>query len=130
MKKMPKIIKSLPQGCNARKVISEVMLCTHLLYCSVLSLGGNVNTRRMLKPDMGSVFHIKKNQWNILVIGNCYVNYQNYQNIMLLISSDTKRRLRHLFLFTNSKENWFQYVRRVFTTAINFPCITPVVFLM
>jgi len=21
--------------------------CTHLLYCSVLSLGGNVNTRRM-----------------------------------------------------------------------------------
>ena len=32
--------------------------CTHLLYCSVLSLGGNVNTRRMLKPDMGSIFHI------------------------------------------------------------------------
>ena len=26
--------------------------CTHLLYCSVLSLGGNVNTRRMSKPDM------------------------------------------------------------------------------
>ena len=23
------------------------------------------------------------------------------------------------------KENWFQYVRRVYTTAINFPCITP-----
>ena len=34
--------------------------CTHLLYCSVLSLGGNVNTRRMLQPDMGSIFHIKK----------------------------------------------------------------------
>jgi len=34
--------------------------CTHLLYCSVLSLGGNANTRRMLKPDMGSIFHIKK----------------------------------------------------------------------
>ena len=34
--------------------------CTHLLYCSVLSLGGNVNTRRMSKPDMGSIFHIKK----------------------------------------------------------------------
>ena len=39
--------------------------CTHLLYCSLLSLGGNV--RRMSKPDMGSIFHIK-NQWNILVI--------------------------------------------------------------
>ena len=52
--------------------------CTHLLYCSVLSLGGNVNTRRMSQPDMGSIFHLK-NQWNILVIGNYYVNYQNYQ---------------------------------------------------
>ena len=34
--------------------------CAHLLYCSVLSLGGNVNTRLMLQPDMGSIFHIKK----------------------------------------------------------------------
>ena len=32
---------------------------THILYCSVLSMGGNVNTRRMSEPDMGSVFHIK-----------------------------------------------------------------------
>ena len=31
--------------------------CTHLLYCSVLSLGGNLNTKRMSKPDMGSLFH-------------------------------------------------------------------------
>ena len=46
------------QGCNARQVISEV--CTHLLYWSVMSLGGNVNTRRMSKPDMGSIFNIKK----------------------------------------------------------------------
>ena len=34
--------------------------CTHILYCSVLSLGGNVNTRWTLKSDMGSIFHIKK----------------------------------------------------------------------
>jgi len=34
--------------------------CTHLLYCSVLSLGGNVNTRRMSKLDMESIFHIKR----------------------------------------------------------------------
>ena len=47
--------------------------CMHLLYCSVLSLGGNVNTRRMSKSDMGSIFHIK-NRLNILVIGNYYVN--------------------------------------------------------
>ena len=45
------------------KVIMEGKVfqrCTHLLCCSVLSLGGNVNTRRMSKPDMGSIFHIKK----------------------------------------------------------------------
>ena len=92
--------------------------CTHLLYCSVLSLGGNVNTRRMLKPEMGSIFHIK-NRWNILVKGNYYVNYQNFQNLMLLTSSDTKRTLMHLFLFTNSppkRTGFYMY-------TINFPCI-------
>jgi len=58
------------------KVIMQEKLfqkCTHLSYCSVLSLGDNVNTRRMSNPDMGSIFHIK-NQWNILVIRNYYVN--------------------------------------------------------
>ena len=34
--------------------------CTHLLYCTVLSKSGNVNTRRMSKSDIGSIFHIKK----------------------------------------------------------------------
>ena len=52
--------------------------CTHLLYCSVLSLGTNVNTRRMSKPDMGSIFHIKKS-----------IKYSG---------------LRNLFLFTNSAQ--------------------------
>ena len=28
-------------------------------YSHLLSLVGNVNTRRMSKPDMGSIFHIK-----------------------------------------------------------------------
>ena len=45
------------QGCNARKVISEVYT-SFVLQCTVS--GGNVNTRRMSKPDMGSIFHIKK----------------------------------------------------------------------
>ena len=54
--------------------------CTHLLYCSLLSLGGNVNTRRMSQPDMETIFFIKKNQWNILVIENYYVKYIKYQN--------------------------------------------------
>ena len=58
-------IKLWKRNTRGFKVIMQGKLfqrCTHLLYCSVLSLGGNVNTRRMLKPDMGmgSIFHIKK----------------------------------------------------------------------
>ena len=73
------------------------------------------------------LLYIKKNQWNILVIGNYYVNYQNYQNLMLLTSSDTKRTLMHLFLFTNSaqRELVSMYTQSIYTTTINFPCITP-----
>ena len=99
------------------------IFCTAV--CSVLSLGANVNTRRMWKPDMGSIFHIK-NQWNFLVIGNYYVNYQIYQNLMFLSSSDTKRTLMHLFLFTNFAQRII-YVRRVYATAINFPSIITLV---
>ena len=44
-------IKDVMQGKLFQK-------CTYLLYCSVLSLGANVNTRQMSKPDMGSIFHI------------------------------------------------------------------------
>ena len=101
--------------------------CTHLLHCSVLSLGGNVNTRRMSKPNIGSIFHIK-NQWNILVIGNYYVNYQNYQNLMLLTFSDTNEHwCIYSCLQILLRENWFQYVRRVYAAAINFPCIITLV---
>ena len=46
---------------------------------------------------------------------------------MLLTTSDANRTLQHLFLFTNSAQHWFQYVRRVYATAINFPCITTLV---
>ena len=47
------------QGYYAKKVISEVYA---LQYCSVLSLGGNLNTRLMSKLDIGSIFHIKINE--------------------------------------------------------------------
>ena len=30
--------------------------CKHFLCCSVLSLGGKVNTRQMSEPDMESIF--------------------------------------------------------------------------
>ena len=59
----------------------------------------------MSKPDMGSIFHIKKSmKYSGQVIGNYNVNYKNYQNLMLLTSSDTKRTLMPLILFTNSAQ--------------------------
>ena len=51
MNSFNQVIDDNNQGYNARKVISEVY---------VLSLGCNVNTRRMSQPYMGSIFHIKK----------------------------------------------------------------------
>ena len=98
--------------------------CTHLLYCSILqSLGGNVNTRRMSKPDKGSIFQIK-NRWNILVIGNDYVNYQNYKNLMLLTSSETRGKWYASILvykFCPEKTGFKIYVE--YTQLQFFPCI-------
>ena len=51
----------------------------------------------------GINFH-KNNLWNILIIGNYYVNFQIYQNWMRLSSSDTRRTLMQLFLFINSTQ--------------------------
>ena len=54
---------------------------------------------------MGSIFHIK-NQWNILVIRNYYENWCTYSCLQI-----------------PPRENWFQYERRVYATAIDFPYI-------
>ena len=44
---------------------------------------------------------------------------------MLLTSSDAKRTLMHLFLFTNSAQRtgFNMYAEYTYATAINFPCI-------
>ena len=77
--------------------------CTHLFYCSALSLGGNVNTRRMLQPDMGSIFHIKKSM-KYSGHSKLLCELSKLSNLMLLTTSDTKRTLMHLFLFINSAQ--------------------------
>ena len=58
--------------------------CTHLLYC------GNVNTRRMSKPDMGSIFYIKK---SMKYSGHrkLLCEFSKLSKLMLLTSADTKR---------------------------------------
>ena len=55
------------------------------------------------------------------------MNYQIYQNLMFLTSSDSKRTLIFSCLQIPPRENWWQYVRRVYATAINFPCIITLV---
>ena len=75
-------VNKLARRPHCSKVLMQGNLfqrCTHFLHCSVLSLGGKVNTRRMVTAWHGIHFH-KNNLWNILVIGNYYVNFQNYKN--------------------------------------------------
>ena len=77
--------------------------CTHLLYCSVLSLGGNANTRRMSNPDMGSIFY-KKKSMKYSGHRKLLCELLELSNLMPLNSSDIKRTLMHPFLFTNSAQ--------------------------
>ena len=112
----------MAQGYNARKVISEV-IASFVLQCTV-SLGGNVNTRWLSKPDMGSIIQIK-NQWNILVRKLLICELSKLSKFSrLLTSSDTKRTLICIYscLHIPPWENWFQCVRRIRNSSINFPC--------
>ena len=89
-------------------------MCTHLLYCSVLSLGDN-GIHLSHKKSMKYSGHRK-----------LLYEYQNCQNQCFYLP----RKLdEHWCIYSclqiPPRENWFQYVRRVYATAINFPCITP-----
>ena len=101
------------QGCNARKVISEVY-AFFVLQCTVF--GRKSKHKTDVTAWHGIHFH-KNNLWSILVIGNYYVNFENYQNL-------DKHWCIYSCLQIPPRENWFQCVRRVYATANNFPCIT------
>ena len=81
-------LKRQNQGCNARKVISEVYT-SFVLHCTVY-------TRRMSKPDI-----------------RIHLSHKKYRKLLCELS-----KLSNLMLL---------YVRRVYATAINFPCITSLV---
>ena len=66
----------LTQGTNARKVISEVYTF-FVLQCTVF---GRKSKHKTDVTAWHGIHFYKNNLWNILVIGNYYVNYQNYQN--------------------------------------------------
>ena len=100
--------------------------CKHLLYCSVLSLGGNVNTRRTShsQPDMGSIFHIKK---SVKYSGNSILSCELSKFFKTQCFYPPRIINEHWCTYSclqiPPRENWFLYVRRVYATAINFPCI-------
>ena len=83
--------------------------CTHLLYCSVLSLGGNVNTRRMSKPHMGSIFQIKKSR-----------KYSGHRKLLCELSNLTKFNAFNLLgYYTNTDASILVYKFRPKRTGFN-----------
>ena len=94
--------------------------CTHFLYCSVLSLGGNVNTRRMSQPDMESIFteiSIKSKETIVKIFK--IIKIQCFYPPRIL----DEHWCIYYSLQSPPRENWFQFVCRVYATANNFPCI-------
>ena len=112
---------TVSQGTNARKDISEVYA---FLYCSVLSLGGKVNTRQMSQPDIESIF--------TKIIYEIFWSWETVMWILKIIKIKSFLPPRILnehwciysCLQSLPKENSFQYVRRVYEIAINLPCIS------
>ena len=96
------------------------------IFCTAvyLSLGGKVNTRRMSQPDMESIFtkiiyeifcSLETILWIFKVIKiKCFYHSRVLDEHWCVYSC----------LQIAPRENWFQYVRRVYATSINFPCIS------
>ena len=60
-----------------------------------------------------------------MVIGKYYVNSQNYQNLMLLSSLNTKRTLMQLFLFSERTgfNMYTEYTQPQLTLLALVPCM-------
>ena len=91
---------------QTKKQIWKTQLDTPYLYwnCMVIMQGKFFQRCSKHKTDVEAWqgIHLShKNQWNILVIGNYYVNYQN---LMIITSLDTERTMMHLFLLANSTQ--------------------------
>ena len=110
------------------KVIMQGKLfqrCTHLLYCSVLSLGGNVHTRRMSQPDKGSIFNTKKNNeifWSketiTLIIK--IIKIKCFYPPRIVNNTDASILVHK---FDQERTGFNISARRLYAIAINFPCL-------
>ena len=99
------------------KVLSKEKLfqmCTHFLYCSVLSLGGKVNTRRMSQPDMESIF----------TKINCEIFWSKL-NAFIFLGYETNTDASILVCkFHPERTGFNMYAEYTRATTINFPCIS------
>jgi len=99
--------------------------CTHFLYCSVPSLGGKVNTRRMSQPDMESIF--------TKIIYKIFWSYETIIWIFKIIKIECfylPRILNEHWLIYSClqflpRDNWFQYVREYTRPQLTFLALIP-----
>ena len=111
---------NLYQGTNARKV-SEVY-AFFVLQCPVFGRKSKLKTDVTAYTE--SIFHIK-NQWNILVKVTTIMWIIKISKIKFFYSPRilNKHWCKYSCLQIPPREYWFQYVSRVYATAINIPCI-------
>ena len=98
------------------------MYAFFVLQCTVFG-------RRSKHKTAGTAWHgihfHKNNQWNVLVKGTIVwiIKIKYFVPPRIL----DEHWCIYSCLQIPPRENWFQYLRRVYTTAINFPCISTLV---
>ena len=106
------------QGYNARKVISEVC-ASFVLQCTV---SGRYCKHKTDVEAWHGIHLSHKKSMKYSGHRKLLRDFQNYQNLIL-----NEHWCIYSCLQIPPKENWFQYVRRVYTTAIKSPCIITLV---
>ena len=108
------------QGCNARKVISEVFT-SFVLQCTV---SGRWSKHKTDVTAWHGIHLSHKKSMKYSGHRKLLCALSKLSNLMLLTSSDTKRTLMHLSLFTNSaqRELYAEYTRPQLTFLALHPC--------
>jgi len=88
----------------------------------IFCTAGKVNTRRMSQPDMESIF--TKIIYEIFWFTITWIIKIIKMKCFVLARILEEHWCIYFCLQIPPRENWFQYVRGVYTTAINFPCIS------
>ena len=104
------------------------MCAFFVLQCTIF--GGKINTRRISQPDMESFF--------TKIIYEIFWSYETIMGSFKIIKIKCfypprildKHWCIYSCLQIPPRENWFQYLRRVYVTAIKFPCIITLVWIV